>query len=191
MNTIEDAWRWYYSTQQELKLLKRLAGVYWHLLPWEKGLDKDERFQLVGGAQLAEETHSNLTYLDDLAVVVLFSVFESQVRAFVLREMQQEADGLRHPALKLAAAEVAEAIEEGSFYHVLLPFKTLDHNLVEQVNQVRRYRNWVAHGKRGNLPDSVTPQVAFDRLRQFLDKLLPTRKSESQTDAPPDCNNPL
>jgi len=41
------------------------------------------------------------------------------------------------------------------------------------VNQVRRFRNWVSHGKRGPEPASVTPNVAFDRLKRCLILLFP------------------
>jgi hypothetical protein len=60
-------------------------------------------------------------------------------------------------------------IEQGSFFNVLEPYKDLDANLVEQVNQVRRYRNWVAHGRRTEQPAAVDPKTAYDRLKQFLE----------------------
>ena len=44
---------------------------------------------------------------------------------------------------------------------------TEDHDL-EEVNQVRRYRNWVAHGRRAAQPAAVSPKVAFERLTRFL-----------------------
>jgi hypothetical protein len=45
--------------------------------------------------------------------------------------------------------------------------------LVEQVSQVRRYRNWVAHGRRNRdmENDRVTPKMAFQRLKEFMDVL--------------------
>ena len=46
-----------------------------------------------------------------------------------------------------------------------------DANLIEEVNQVRRYRNWVAHGRRTPQPAAVTPATAYDRLKRFLDHL--------------------
>jgi hypothetical protein len=66
-----------------------------------------------------------------------------------------------------------ERIAEGSFFHVLAAYKSgVDPGLIEQVNQVRRYRNWVAHGRRaGEIPDNVTPRAAYDRLRAFLSAL--------------------
>jgi hypothetical protein len=62
-------------------------------------------------------------------------------------------------------------IEHGSFFKVLEPYKKIDADLIEQVNQVRRYRNWVAHGRRGPQPDAVDPRAAWDRLQRCLDRL--------------------
>jgi hypothetical protein len=49
-------------------------------------------------------------------------------------------------------------------------------DLIEQVSQVRHYRNWVAHGKRPNLrgklpAKELDPKDAFDRLKAFLEVL--------------------
>jgi hypothetical protein len=59
----------------------------------------------------------------------------------------------------------------GSFGKVTRALRGIDPNLVEEVNQVRRYRNWVAHGRRGPEPDFVTPQKAYDRLTRFLKRM--------------------
>jgi hypothetical protein len=168
MNTLEEAWQWYETTCRHLKLLRRLGEHYWDLLPWDRGLEREERFHTLEGDQVQTEAAFSLTHLDDLAVVVLFSVFEAQVRQHILDEMLPEIRNLRHRALRLAAEETQRQVSEGSFFRVLQPFKDAHADLVEEVNQVRRYRNWVAHGKGGSEPDRVTPQLAYTRLQRFL-----------------------
>jgi hypothetical protein len=59
----------------------------------------------------------------------------------------------------------------GSFYKVTEAYKALDPDLIEQVNQVRKYRNWVAHGRRGEPQNAVDPKTAYARLNRFLDRL--------------------
>jgi hypothetical protein len=116
------------------------------------------------------EADLGIEHFDDIAVLVLFSVFEAEVRLRVLSEVRAESESLRHPALVYAAGEAEQAIEDGSFWKVLEPYKNPDLvGLVEEVNQVRRYRNWVAHGRRAAQPAAVTPKVAFDRLTRFLE----------------------
>jgi hypothetical protein len=104
-------------------------------------------------------------------VLLLFSVFEAVVRKRVLDEVEAELPPLRHVAVKRALDEMKEGIEHGSFFKVLEPYKELDANLIEEVNQVRRYRNWVAHGRRTAQPAAVNPTTAYDRLKRFLDLL--------------------
>jgi hypothetical protein len=112
-----------------------------------------------------------LNDLDDLCVLLLFSVFEMTVRERALSDIARELPELHHPILMQAVMNVNETIENGSFYRVLDAFKSLDSSLVEEVNQVRRYRNWVAHGRRGIQPDNVSPAIAYDRLGRFLQRL--------------------
>ncbi len=168
MNTLEDAWRWYEVTRGNLGLMRRLAVKHWTTLPWDSQLGKDDAFRELDQEDLSDECGFSLTHLDDLAVVVLFSVFEALVRDTVYGEVEQEAQRLQHRALKQAAVEALQWIAEGSFFRVLQPFKEVRADLVEHVNQVRRYRNWVAHGKRGTTPEKVTPLLAYERLGEFL-----------------------
>ena len=123
MKTLDEAWEWYQSASQYLKLVERLGEHYWQALPWESGLERDERFRDLNGKIVAGEVRSCLAHLNDLAIVVLFSVFESQVRQHILKEIEKEVKQLQHQALRLAAAEAQERIDEGSFFHVLQPFK--------------------------------------------------------------------
>ncbi len=151
MTTLDDAWRWYGSIRQQAKLTSRLAGKYWPDLPWEGVIGRDDFIRDINPEHLKEAASFVTDQLDDLAVLVLFSVFEATVRETVLASVRPEVEQLRHPSLRHAAKEACEAIENGSFFRVLDPFKADGNaNLIEQVNQVRRYRNWVAHGRRSD-----------------------------------------
>jgi hypothetical protein len=54
---------------------------------------------------------------------------------------------------------------------VLEPYKDVNADLIDEVNQVRRYRNWVAHGRRTAQPDAVNLLAAYDRLKRFLEQI--------------------
>lgn len=178
MTTLEDAWTWYEATQASLRLVERLGDKHWDHLPWDASLGQDYLLRNLTGADVLDRARVGRKPLDDLAVLVLFSVFESVVRGLVTEQMASEASGLQHPALTHAAGEALEAIESGSFYRVLEPYKSRDPGLIEEVNQVRRYRNWVAHGRRGDPPGSppnrIDPRTAYDRLSRFLQLILPS-----------------
>jgi hypothetical protein len=181
MNTLEDAWNWYQEAKVQVGLVSRLASAYWQDLPWEGDLGRDDRFKGLERKKLEEDARSTLDQLEDLAVLVLFSVFESQVRERLVAELREEVleKAISHSVLLQAVDDLIRQVEEGSFFRVLSPFKPSDHNLVEEVNQVRRYRNWVAHGKRGKKPPAVDPRLAYDRLTRFW-KLIHLQSTEPQ-----------
>lgn len=174
MNTIEDAWRWYQGVRDSLGRLHRLGVKHWEELPRSGAFGRDEKFRGLDGDEVAEDADAGLRGLDDFAVFVLFSVFEAQVRDRVLADTRQERAAVSHPALGYWMRQAELALSEGSFFRVLDGFKSPAMNdLIEQVNQVRRYRNWVAHGRRDEPQAEVSPAVAFQRLRSFLDALPP------------------
>jgi hypothetical protein len=175
MRTLQAAWEWFRVTSRQLGLIRRLGEKYWASLPWDGPFGRDHRLGGVEPSDVIAEADVALGPLDDLAIVVMFSVFEATVRSAVLGAIAAEAPGLVHPTLRLAAEEARRAVEEGSFFRVLEPFKSEGGaDLVEEVNQVRRYRNWVAHGRRGKQPGNVDPETAYRRLQAFLDVLLPS-----------------
>jgi len=185
MGTLDAAWAWYVAARDGAKRLSHLAK-FWDDFPWAqddawvKRVERDNVLRHVSGIDLTDGARALTAELDDLAVLVLFSVFEAQVRQLVREQVEPEVAGLRHPSLVHAGEEVLEALAQGSFGRMLQAFKLTgdDKNLVEQVNQIRAYRNWVAHGRREDMrpSDTVIPKDARDRLQAFLDRVreLPT-----------------
>ncbi len=70
-----------------------------------------------------------------------------------------------------AIREMKSTIENGSFGQLTRIYKDLDPDLRTQVDQVRNFRNWVAHGRRGGAENEVTPAQSHERLGRFLDLL--------------------
>jgi hypothetical protein len=172
MNTLEDAWEWYQTTKRGSRMVRRLAQNHWGAWDENSTLGRDNTFRNVDAAKLAEEVTAAEGHLDDFAVFVLFSLFEGQVRELILERTARERAGVRHPALVRWVEELEEVLTHGSFGRLLESLKAphLNH-LVEQVSQVRRYRNWIAHGRRGKPLESITPKDAHERLRALFDVL--------------------
>jgi hypothetical protein len=177
MTTLEDAWTWYRSASEGTKWLTHLAK-FWGTFPWEQAdewvdeIAKDNVLRHIEVSKMTDTAKVVRTELDDLAVLVLFSVFEANVRDHLTSQLQPEVDTLRHPSLKKAGDEVMDAIAHGSIGRLLQSFKLGDSSkeLVMQVDQVRDHRNWVAHGRRADmLPKAfIRPEDAYERLTQFL-----------------------
>lgn len=170
MNTLDDAWKWYEDTKRSLRLVRRLAGTHWGNWEPDSPIGRDDHFRGVDPKLLADDVRSATEHLQDFAVFVLFSVFEAEVRNRVLHATAAERASVTHVALTYWMGEAEQSIKEGSFFRVLQALKSAAlHDLTEQVNQVRRYRNWVAHGRRDKPEAEVGPPEAYRRLRAFLD----------------------
>jgi hypothetical protein len=171
ISSLDDAWRWYESARRLARSMGRLGENHWDNLPSHFDLWRDDHLKALTSAEILNDSQTVLDDLDDLCVLLLFSVFEATTRERVLAEVEAELPPLRHVAIKRALDEMREGIEHGSFFKVLEPYKGFDADLIEQVNQVRRYRNWVAHGRRTEQPAAVNPTTAYDRLKRSLDQL--------------------
>jgi hypothetical protein len=144
----------------------------------------DDSFRMLEASAIVAETTVSLRPIDDLAIVLLFSVFESQVRDYLIELIEPQAARVSDPILKEAVEDAMQGVREGSFYRrVLEPLKKQDRisaEVVTQVDQIRDYRNWVAHGRRDAPTNNVTAQMAYDRLRKFLDALGISAEPEEQ-----------
>lgn len=170
MTNLGDAWEWYRTAREQLRLSRRLGLKYWDAAEFRHLVDRDEQVRNYSGQQVEVSADLVLAPLADLAVLVLFSVFEATLRDDLVAQLREETAGLTHPVVRQAVRDAEDGIENGSFYNRVLSLLKgpVDSNLIEGVNQVRRYRNWVAHGRRTAQPDSVTPELAYQRLADFL-----------------------
>lgn len=143
---------------------------HWDRLPWDGDLGKEERFKFLESSDITRSVDVALEPIEDLAILVFFSVFEAIVRDVLEKQVSSEVESLRHSSLKRVGQDLVDCIREGNFDLVMKPFKDLCPDLVEQVNQVRQYRNWVAHGRPENRKpkETVDPEKAYQRLTAFL-----------------------
>ena len=178
IRSLEDAWEWYLAVRTLAYDMRHLAGKC-DKPEWQAVLDRDNRLRHRSAAELRDMSQTILDDLNDLAVLVLFSVFEATVRARAGADVDREMALITHVAVKQAVKELKEAIASGSFAKVTAAFQKIDNDLTAQVNQVRKFRNWVAHGRRDAPENNVTPEDAFDRLARYLDLLTPSLPGEA------------
>lgn len=181
MKTLDEAWRWYSDVKKTLRRMHRVGERYWDAIPWgEPPWRGDKHFDALTKEDVTGPATNGLRYLDDQAILVLFSIFEAVVRGTILDQIEREDSPEFHRIIRHAIETAKERVSEGSFFAVLEPLKGLDDHLVEEVNQVRRYRNWVAHGRRNDPPAFVSPDVAYDRLGRFLDQFFPSPEIDEE-----------
>jgi hypothetical protein len=176
IRSLEDAQRWYDAVRKVVGWMERTARRYWDEELGEETLratlHRDDVFRDLEKAKIQDLARRVNDDLDDLAVLLLFSVFEATVRDRTLEEMNRELEKPpSHPALKKAFDDAKDAVEHGSFGRLSESYRGLDPDLRTMVDQVRHYRNWVAHGRRGAVKNNIDPKAAFARLGQFLELL--------------------
>jgi hypothetical protein len=154
--------------------MRHLAGI-WDEPALETVLSLDDRLRHRTAADLKDAVNTILGTddedLNDLAVLVLFSVFEATVRARAKADVDRETALMRHPAVLSAIKNLKDSIENGSFAKITEAYKKMDGDLTTQVDQVRKFRNWVAHGRRDEPENSVDPKRAKGRLDLYLQRL--------------------
>ena len=187
LDQLDSGWKWYEDARNSLRRLQRLAAQYWDVLPWDGRMGRDNVLGKLEGERVSGDTTNADSRLDDLAVVELFSIFEGIVRVLVAEQVREAAVALTHPVLKAAARGAIEAAERRSFADILKSYSQGGHaDLAEEVRQVRRYRNWLSHGRRGKELRKIEPKTAYQRLRKFLELLSPSPAStELPGGAPP------
>ena len=176
IRSLDDAWKWYGAVRTLAYDMRKLAGI-WDNQELHEVLSRDDRLRGRAAADLMKGANAILDDLDDLAVLVLFSVFEVTVRDRAKADVDRETVSIQHPAVLRAVKDLKEAIENGSFGRVTESYKAMDVDLTEQVNQVRKFRNWVAHGRRGEHENRVEPRGAIDRFRRYLERLEEVEKA--------------
>ena len=107
--------------------------------------------------------------LDDLTVLALFAVFEQAVLERLLRA-SASVKGRATTGLEAAlSARAFRGLDRWPLEGVLDVCKAaVDAAVVGLVKQVKGYRDWVAHGKRGAPDARIDPRAAYDRLSDFL-----------------------
>jgi hypothetical protein len=188
MKTLKDAWNWYESAKTNLIRMRRLDVRHWNDPSLkDASIWLDERFKEVEAKDIEEETDRAIEPLEDLGVLVLFSVFEAAVRDHLEEIIRPLTDNLGHPILEHAAEKALEGIKQGSFANnVLTPLQDQGRSTVElsdQVKQVRDYRNWIARGRREPRDRSIinlSAKESFDRLKEFLETLSIAVEAENE-----------
>ena len=171
MMDLDEAWQWYSSTRSSLLSFARLGRKHWDHFPEESPLWRDDSFRSLDSERIVQDSELGLEHLRDFAVMIFFSVFESIVRDRVIEQVEEERKTITGELLIGLIDASLRDFRKQRFHSVLEIFKGIDPGLVEEVNQVRRYRNWVAHGRQSRRPDAVDPEMAYRRLGRFLEAM--------------------
>src|SRR5262245_12754661 len=109
MKTLIEAWEWYESARTNLVRMRRLGTRHWNDDSLKNAsIWLDDRFKEVVASDIERETAIAIKPLEDLGVLVLFSVFEAAVRDHLEEIIKPLTSHLGHPILEHAAEKVLE-----------------------------------------------------------------------------------
>jgi|GEM_PF-3923382 len=113
---------------------------------------------------------SVLEQLNEATVVLLYAAFE---RSLLLHLQDAMFDILaekeQQPWLGELALMLPEKAERWQIREILELFrKQVTSNLIGQMKALYDYRNWLAHGKKGDAPPRILPRDAYARFKSFL-----------------------
>ena len=157
---------WYKVVKANQLLAAKVVRDYTEAVPQSSpffGLSELEATQLL---------EKSAAEVDDLTVLALVSLFEQLVLDYI-RELEERMKGEKLiPIMGLLEGHASKNIERWRFTDVLELFEfAVDSSLLDQVKNIYRYRNWVAHGKRKRKPVTTDPIKAHEALSSFLGKI--------------------
>jgi len=106
------------------------------------------------------------TELEDLFVLAMTATFEARLKEY-LKSQASIAPGIYQAKIE---EWIAREIESAPLQGLAGIFKPpVPPALINDVDAIRKYRNWVAHGRLpGRKPAAVSPSIAYNTLTQFL-----------------------
>jgi hypothetical protein len=171
IRTLDDAWKWYKAVDRLARHMRRMAANYWDRDELSNLLARDSIFRNRTAAEIRDDANLILDELEDLAVLILFTVFEAEVRDVAQLDAERLLRETSHPAMLSAAKDLEDAIKRGSFSQITAAYQPMDVDMTAQIDQIRAFRNWVAHGRRGLADNLTNPGTAVERMRRYVEKI--------------------
>lgn len=166
-NPLDSIWRAYGITLDSYGVVRRSLSLAQRALALQGGqfatMNNDQ--EILDALDAAQEE------LDDQTVMFLYAAFEARLRDHVTAQGHHLAAAAQPgpqfgPNLQNWFIELCN---ETRMDKVVALFESwAGPTGVAQAGSIRKYRHWLAHGKRGAIPPSVTPQLAYNSLTSFL-----------------------
>jgi hypothetical protein len=158
----------YETTRNAFKVLHRCVkfGPAWQERPF-----RNTTFHRQEPGRIAQRLDEANAELDKLALFSLYAGFEARLRDHVSGHagLLRSAAGPDRQFGEALADEFGAYIGGPRFGKLIELFgHAVGEDLIAKAGAIRKFRHWVAHGRRGPAPPSVPPRAAYKTLTEFL-----------------------
>jgi hypothetical protein len=169
MSNLDPIWDAYKTLTSALKVVRRCSTL--------GTIDPDHPFGNTRFYHLHKRTCAKLLgsaqqEIEDQTVLSLYAAFEASLRDHLAQQAQHLRQHSRSPSARFGKNLAKLYTDQcGKFWMdmvVNLFASRVGEDAVAQTGSIRNYRHWIAHGRRGPMPPSVSPQFAYEVLTRFL-----------------------
>ena len=172
MSQLDETIAWYKIVKANQQLAAKVVRDYTAVVP------RSSPFYGLSEAEAVQLLEKSATEVDDLTVLALVSFFE-QLMLDRISELLEQMTTAQLVSIPEALTDYArgnnyefEKIKRGPFLELLKLFEAeVDRSLLDKVRSSYKYRNWVAHGKRGQKPVAAEPVKTYEALSSFLERI--------------------
>ncbi len=167
-NPLDPIWAAHQTARAALKVVRRCVKV--------EEIDRAKTFSNtlfrdLTDAQCIDSLDDAVTEVNDSAVLLMYATFEARLRDHIAKQAHhlqavQEPNPDFGVALAASFSEYSDRTRMDDLAELFL--SAVGGDLLAQVGNIRTYRHWLAHGRRGDQPPSVTPGFAYKTLTAFL-----------------------
>lgn len=170
-NPLDPIWEAYQTSHNAVKVVRRCNTL--------KDIDSERPFRNTRFHGLPRRTSEKLLRsaqqsLEDQTVLALYAAFEATLRDHIAKQSEHLRDHVKSPTARFGKRLACLYKDQCSHMRMddvagLLSSR-VGEDIVAKIGSIRVYRHWIAHGRRGSTPPSVTPQFAYEVLTKFLQR---------------------
>lgn len=166
MNELDRIISWYEISMDSQHVVLEILNSSPQSIPKNTVIGSKEQKEVKENLLVAENE------LNDLTILSLVAAFEQLVLEVTNKIIECNVNNTKNTLFYQMSKYAFKNAERWHFGDILNLFKSvIDSQIIGDVKQVYKYRNWVAHGKKNRKPLALEPYIAHERLSQFLNRI--------------------
>lgn len=162
-DVLDNIWHTYQVTNDCLKIASRSVDIS------DLNLLKKTRFMTSTIDEAKQDIQESRANADDYVILSLWVAFERKLFEYLLWESKRILNDNPNVLTQKVHQKIEAELEYWRIDDALDIFKAIiDSQIIGQVKQVKRYRDWIAHkNPKKAMPQIVTPKMAYSVLLEI------------------------